>query len=156
MQRLTDALDTLRNRIVDLASRFIAHLPEVLAALLITLAGWLIGRWLRRLTMSLGERIYRRLDRSGRTPDQEIVRRSPIVLRLPVVAGQSGNAGAQALAVTMRGLVLREISPRQWLVVSTKEASVGLLNGVAVAITCGLGVYLWSRSIGWSWSLRCR
>ena len=26
---------------------------------------------------------------------------------LPVVAGQSGNAGAQALAVTMRGLVLR-------------------------------------------------
>ena len=82
MQRLTDALEFLRDRIVDLVSRFIAHLPEVLAALLITLAGWLIGRWLRRVTVSLGERIYRRLDRSDRAPDQEIVRRSPIMLRL--------------------------------------------------------------------------
>jgi hypothetical protein len=82
MQRLTDALEILRDRIVDLATRLIAHLPEVLAALLITLAGWLIGRWLRRLTVSLGERIYRRLDRSDRSPDLEIAPRSPIVLRL--------------------------------------------------------------------------
>jgi hypothetical protein len=29
MQRLTDALDILRNRMVDLTSRFIAHLPEL-------------------------------------------------------------------------------------------------------------------------------
>jgi magnesium transporter len=71
-----------------------------------------------------------------------------LAVLLPVVAGQSGNAGAQALAVTMRGLVLREISPRQWLAVSSKEASVGLLNGIAIAITAGLGVFLWSRSLG--------
>jgi magnesium transporter len=71
-----------------------------------------------------------------------------LAVLLPVVAGQSGNAGAQALAVTMRGLVLREISPRQWFAVTSKEAKVGLVNGLAIAITCGLGVYLWSRSIG--------
>ena len=32
-----------------------------------------------------------------------------LAVLLPVVAGQSGNAGSQALAVTMRGLALREI-----------------------------------------------
>ena len=67
---------------------------------------------------------------------------------LPVVAGQSGNAGAQALAVTMRGLVLREISLRHWPRVVFKEISVGFLNGLAIAATTALGVYFWSRSIG--------
>jgi magnesium transporter len=80
--------------------------------------------------------------------ESTIAQFTALAVLLPVVAGQSGNAGAQALAVTMRGLVLREISPRQWLAVTSKEASVGFMNGLAVALTCGLGVYLWSRSIG--------
>ena len=70
-----------------------------------------------------------------------------LAVLLPVVAGQSGNAGAQALAVTMRGLALREITVRQWFRVMRKEVMAGLLNGVAVALTCGLGVYLWSGSL---------
>lgn len=71
-----------------------------------------------------------------------------LAVLLPVVAGQSGNAGAQALAVTMRGLVLREISLRHWPKVLGKEAVTGLTNGLAVAATTALGVYVWSRSIG--------
>ncbi len=71
-----------------------------------------------------------------------------LAVLLPVVAGQSGNAGAQALAVTMRGLALREITVRQWLPVTFKEVSVGLVNGIAVAITCGIGVFVWSGSLG--------
>jgi magnesium transporter len=77
-----------------------------------------------------------------------IAKFTALAVLLPVVAGQSGNAGAQALAVTMRGLVLREISLRQWPRVVGKEAVVGLVNGVAVAATTALGVYLWSRSYG--------
>ena len=50
-----------------------------------------------------------------------------LAVLLPVVAGQSGNAGAQALAVTMRGLVLREVSLRHWPVVLGKEALTGLV-----------------------------
>ncbi len=69
-----------------------------------------------------------------------------LAVLLPVVAGQSGNAGAQALAVTMRGLVLREISLRHWPKVLAKEALTGLVNGIAVAATTGAGVYFWSRS----------
>ena len=77
-----------------------------------------------------------------------IAKFTALAVLLPVVAGQAGNSGAQALAVTMRGLILREIRPRQWIRVTTKEAGVGLLNGVAIAITCGIGVYLWSASVG--------
>jgi magnesium transporter len=77
-----------------------------------------------------------------------IARVTALAVLLPVVAGQSGNAGAQALAVTMRGIVLREISPRQWPRMVAKEASVGLINGVAVAATTALAVWLWSRSAG--------
>jgi magnesium transporter len=80
--------------------------------------------------------------------ESTIAQFTALAVLLPVVAGQSGNAGAQALAVTMRGLVLREISPRQWFAVTSKEMKVGLVNGLAVALTCGLGVYLWSRSVG--------
>lgn len=71
-----------------------------------------------------------------------------LAVLLPVVAGQSGNAGAQALAVTMRGLALREITVRHWLTVMFKEVRVGFMNGIAIALTCGLGVYLWSQSLG--------
>jgi len=65
-----------------------------------------------------------------------------------VVAGQSGNTGAQALAVAMRGLALREIRVQQWLRVAFKEANVAAINGVAVALTTGAGVYVWSQSAG--------
>jgi magnesium transporter len=77
-----------------------------------------------------------------------IAKFTALAVLLPVVAGQSGNAGAQALAVTMRGLVLREISLRHWPRVVAKEAGVGLVNGLAVAATTAIGVYFWSGSAG--------
>lgn len=80
--------------------------------------------------------------------ESTIAQFTALAVLLPVVAGQSGNAGAQALAVTMRGLALREVSVRQWFAVTIKETGVGLANGVATAITCGIGVYWWSGSAG--------
>lgn len=67
---------------------------------------------------------------------------------LPVVAGQSGNTGSQALAVTIRGLALREIRPRQWFKIARKEVLVGLFNGLIVGITTSLIVYIWTGSVG--------
>jgi magnesium transporter len=77
-----------------------------------------------------------------------IARFTALAVLLPVVAGQSGNTGAQALAVTMRGLAMREIRIGQWPRVVRKEASVALINGLAVSVTTAAGVLLWSRSIG--------
>ncbi len=79
-----------------------------------------------------------------------IARFTALAVLLPVVAGQSGNTGAQALAVTMRGLAMREIRIGQWMSVVRKEASVALFNGIAVAITTAAAVWLWSRSVGLS------
>ncbi len=79
--------------------------------------------------------------------ENTIAQVTALAVLLPVVAGQSGNAGAQALAVTMRGLALREITVRQWFKVMRKEVLAGLMNGVAIALTCGLGVYFWSGSL---------
>jgi magnesium transporter len=77
-----------------------------------------------------------------------IAKFTALAVLLPVVAGQSGNAGAQALAVTMRGLFMREITLRHLPRVLGKEAATGLMNGFAVAATTAAGVYVWSRSPG--------
>ena len=71
-----------------------------------------------------------------------------LAVLLPVVAGQGGNAGAQALAVTVRGLALREIGTRDLRRLLTKELAAGIVNGLALAAVCGAGVWLWSGSIG--------
>lgn len=71
-----------------------------------------------------------------------------LAIFLPVVAGQSGNTGSQALAVTIRGLALKEIRISQWFRVARKEIMVGFINGVAVAITTGTIVYFWADSMG--------
>ncbi len=79
-----------------------------------------------------------------------IAKFTALAVLLPVVAGQSGNAGAQALAVTMRGLALREIGTSHWRRVAVKEISAGFLNGIAIALTTAAGVYFWSASPGLS------
>jgi magnesium transporter len=80
--------------------------------------------------------------------ENTIAQFTALAVLLPVVAGQSGNAGAQALAVTMRGLALREIGVRQWPRLLVKEFSVGAINGVAISAVTAGGVYFWSGSQG--------
>jgi magnesium transporter len=80
--------------------------------------------------------------------ESTIARFTALAVLLPVVAGQSGNTGAQALAVTMRGLALREVRVRHWSRIAFKETGVAFFNGCAVAATTAAGVYVWSRSPG--------
>ena len=61
---------------------------------------------------------------------------------LPVVASQGGNAGAQALAVMLRSLALDEVGFRQASRVLTKEAWVGLANGLASGLVAGAAAAL--------------
>jgi len=77
-----------------------------------------------------------------------IAKYTALAVLLPVVAGQSGNTGMQALAVTLRGLALREIRLRNWPRVAFKELGAGAINGLAVAVVTALGVYIWSHSGG--------
>jgi len=65
---------------------------------------------------------------------------------LPVLAGQSGNTGCQALAVTLRGMTLGELKPGRERVLVLKEGLLGLLNGALVGVTAGLGMYVVARA----------
>lgn len=60
---------------------------------------------------------------------------------LPVLAGQSGNTGCQALAVTLRGMTLGEVKPGMIFRMVSKEALLGLLNGLLVGIIAGGGMF---------------
>jgi magnesium transporter len=61
---------------------------------------------------------------------------------LPVLAGQSGNTGCQALAVALRGLTLGELASGKERVLVMKEGLLGLLNGTLVGLTAGIGMFV--------------
>lgn len=65
-----------------------------------------------------------------------------LAMFLPVLAGQSGNTGCQALAVALRGLTLGELAPGRERPLVVKEAWLGLLNGALVGITAGVGMFV--------------
>jgi magnesium transporter len=56
---------------------------------------------------------------------------------LPVLAGQSGNTGCQALAVTLRAMTLNELKPGMETQLVRKEAILGITNGMLVGLTAG-------------------
>jgi magnesium transporter len=60
---------------------------------------------------------------------------------LPVLAGQSGNTGCQALAVALRGITLGDLKKGNEKKLVLKEALLGLLNGALVGVTAGIGMY---------------
>ena len=63
---------------------------------------------------------------------------------LPVLAGQSGNTGCQALAVTLRGMTLGELKPGGTPHAVFKEAILGLCNGALVGVTAGAGMFVYA------------
>ncbi|HYI09600.1 MAG TPA: magnesium transporter [Thermoanaerobaculia bacterium] len=65
---------------------------------------------------------------------------------LPVLAGQSGNTGCQALAVALRGMTLGELQPGKERALVMKEGFLGLLNGMLVGLTAALGMYIAARA----------
>ena len=76
---------------------------------------------------------------------------------LPVLAGQSGNTGCQALAVTLRGMTLGELKPGGTPAAVAKEAILGLCNGALVGLSAGAGmfVYAWMQGNPQAWMLAC-
>jgi magnesium transporter len=59
---------------------------------------------------------------------------------LPVLAGQSGNTGCQALAVTLRGITLGELKAGKERELVIKEASLGLYNGALTGLVAAIGM----------------
>lgn len=73
-----------------------------------------------------------------------IARITVLAIYLPVVAGQGGNAGAQSLAVVMRGLVMKEIPAQRVRALLAKESIIGAVNGVAIGLV--------TAGVAWAWN----
>jgi magnesium transporter len=63
---------------------------------------------------------------------------------LPVISGMGGNAGNQALAVSVRELALGLIRPDEFRWVLVKEAGVGAANGLLLGAALGGLALAWS------------
>jgi magnesium transporter len=61
---------------------------------------------------------------------------------LPILAGQSGNTGCQALAVALRGLTLGDLKAGQEKKLVFKEALLGFFNGALVGVSASIGMFI--------------
>ncbi|HET9354609.1 MAG TPA: magnesium transporter, partial [Sphingomicrobium sp.] len=69
---------------------------------------------------------------------------------MPIVAALGGNAGTQALAVTVRAIATNQLtSSNRWRAIK-REFKVAILNGATIAVILGLGVWalLGNRDLG--------
>jgi len=66
-----------------------------------------------------------------------------LAVLMPIVASMGGNAGTQAMTVTVRALATREISRRNVGRIIRRELLVGLLNGALLAALVGAAAGLW-------------
>jgi magnesium transporter len=69
---------------------------------------------------------------------------------LPVLAGQSGNTGSQALAVALRGMTLGDLGKGGERKLVVKEGLLGLLNGLFTGLSAGIGMWLYAHFQGQS------
>jgi len=66
---------------------------------------------------------------------------------LPIISDMSGCSGNQAVAVSMRELVLGLLRPSEFWRVWRKEAAVGLINGMALGLLVGAVAWAWKGNV---------
>jgi magnesium transporter len=74
--------------------------------------------------------------------ESTIERVTALAVFMPIVAGMGGNAATQTLTVVVRGLALGELEWGNARVALTKEAVVGLGNGVVLGVIAALVAWL--------------
>ncbi len=65
---------------------------------------------------------------------------------LPLISGIGGNAGVQAIAVSIREMSLGLLKPHELLWVATKEGSIGVINGIVLGLAVGLAAWAWQQN----------
>lgn len=67
---------------------------------------------------------------------------------IPVLSGQSGNTGSQALAVALRGMTLGDLAVGGERRLVIKEGLLGLMNGILTGLSAGLGMGFYAQMNG--------
>lgn len=79
--------------------------------------------------------------------DATIEQMVALAVLMPIVASMGGNAGTQTMTVTVRALAAREIDRHNMARLITREALVGLVNGVVFALVIGVVAAVWFSNI---------
>ena len=74
--------------------------------------------------------------------EETVERVVALAIFLPVLAGQSGNTGCQALAISLRGITLGNLEGKHTLALIRKEAWLGFLNGALIGVVAGWAMYI--------------
>jgi magnesium transporter len=80
--------------------------------------------------------------------EDTIARIIALAVFLPVLAGQSGNTGCQALAITLRGLTLGELSDYPVRKLLRKEIVLGAINGFLVGLVAAVAMWIYAGTSG--------
>ncbi|WP_281300224.1 MULTISPECIES: magnesium transporter [unclassified Iodidimonas] len=70
-----------------------------------------------------------------------------LAVLMPIVASMGGNAGTQTMAVAVRALATKELSPANAMRIVNKELMVALINGAALAVIVGFVGIIWFGDI---------
>lgn len=65
-----------------------------------------------------------------------------VAIVYPIIANQTGNAGQQSMAITLRGLVMGEIRPERVWPLVRREILFGLVSGFAIGAVFAVGAAL--------------
>ena len=71
-----------------------------------------------------------------------------LAILVPIVASQGGNAATQTMTVAVRALATRDLTDQNALRVTGREATVGLLNGLAFGLITGVATMGWFGDVG--------
>ena len=80
--------------------------------------------------------------------DATIEQMVALAVLMPMVASMGGNAGTQAMTVTVRALAMRELDRFRIRRLITREMLVGLVNGVIFAVLIGVLTYVRFGNLG--------
>ncbi|WP_419255082.1 magnesium transporter [Caulobacter sp. ErkDOM-YI] len=73
---------------------------------------------------------------------EEIAQLVALAILMPIVSSLGGNAGTQSLAVAVRALASKELTTANARRIVLREVSVGLVNGLCLALVMGVATYL--------------
>jgi len=78
--------------------------------------------------------------------DASIQQMVALAVLMPIVASIGGNAGTQTMTVTVRALATSKLGSTNARRVITREALVGLMNGLVLSVILAAVVFLWFGS----------
>jgi magnesium transporter len=82
---------------------------------------------------------------SAIAPFQNVISLVPVLaVVMPILSNASGNVGIQALSVTVRGLGVGEVTPKDTMRILHKEITAGLGTAVALGLALGILSLIWS------------